>query len=121
MHAFCVEVLRTRRLTLLRQALGGGPFVLCIDETGDSKKGKTTDYVAHQYIWRPANPLYSGDYRMASAGGFASITSRPTLLRCLKTSTWYIMTNLEGTMGKTVGNTYGLRTWIEYGGRPRQK
>lgn len=30
-------------------------------------------------------------------------------------STWYIMTNLEGKIQKTVGNTYGLRTWIEYG------
>ena len=69
-----VEAVRTRRLTLLRKALSGWPFMLCIDETGDRKKGKTTDYVAHQYIWRPANPLHSGDYRMASAGGFASIT-----------------------------------------------
>jgi hypothetical protein len=25
------------------------------------------------------------------------------------------MTNLEGNIRKTVGNTYGLRTWIEYG------
>ena len=25
------------------------------------------------------------------------------------------MTNLEGTIRTTVGNTYGLRTWIEYG------
>jgi len=58
---------------------------------------------------------------MASAGGFASITSRPTLLRCLKTSTCYTMTNLEGTIGKTGGNTDGLRTWMEYGGRPRQR
>ena len=24
--------------------------MLCFDETGDRKKGKTTDYVAHQYI-----------------------------------------------------------------------
>ena len=30
-------------------------------------------------------------------------------------STWFIMTNLPGTIKKTVGNTYGLRTWIEYG------
>jgi SRSO17 transposase len=30
-------------------------------------------------------------------------------------STWYIMTNLDGKIRKTVGNTYGLRTWIEYG------
>src|SRR5215472_2803848 len=45
-----VEAVRSRRLTLLRQALGGRAFILCIDETGDRKKGKTTDYVAHQYI-----------------------------------------------------------------------
>jgi hypothetical protein len=25
------------------------------------------------------------------------------------------MTNLPGTIKKTVGNTYGLRTWIAYG------
>ncbi|GHO79308.1 DDE transposase [Ktedonobacter sp. SOSP1-85] len=45
-----VEAIRTRRLQLLRQALDGRSFVLCIDETGDKKKGKTTDYVASQYI-----------------------------------------------------------------------
>ncbi len=45
-----VQELRKRRLTLVRQALDGMSFVLCIDETGDRKKGKTTDYVAHQYI-----------------------------------------------------------------------
>jgi SRSO17 transposase len=30
-------------------------------------------------------------------------------------STWLIMTNLSGAIKKTVGNTYGLRTWIAYG------
>lgn len=45
-----VQELRTRRLSLLRQALDGRSFVLCIDETGDRKKGHSTDYVAHQYI-----------------------------------------------------------------------
>src|SRR5712691_8054663 len=45
-----MEELREKRLTLLRQALAGRSFVLCIDETGDRKKGKTTDYVAHQYV-----------------------------------------------------------------------
>jgi SRSO17 transposase len=44
------EELRTTRLALLQAALGGRPFILCLDETGDRKKGKTTDYVAHQYI-----------------------------------------------------------------------
>ena len=30
-------------------------------------------------------------------------------------STWFVMTNLEGKIMKQVGNTYGMRTWIEYG------
>jgi len=30
-------------------------------------------------------------------------------------STWFIMTNLPGDIQKSVGNTYGLRTWIESG------
>jgi SRSO17 transposase len=45
-----VEALREKRLALLRQALGERRFVLCIDETGDKKKGTTTDYTARQYI-----------------------------------------------------------------------
>jgi SRSO17 transposase len=44
------DELRTRRLSLLRQALAGRAFMLGIDETGDRKKGHTRDYVAHQYI-----------------------------------------------------------------------
>jgi SRSO17 transposase len=32
-----------------------------------------------------------------------------------KDGTWFIMTNLEGKIHKTIGNTSGLRTWIEYG------
>ncbi len=35
-------------MELLRSALGERAFVLCRDETGDRKKGKTTDYVAQQ-------------------------------------------------------------------------
>jgi SRSO17 transposase len=45
-----VEAVRARRLHLLKQALRGRAFTLCIDETGDEKKGHTTDYAAHQYI-----------------------------------------------------------------------
>jgi SRSO17 transposase len=45
-----VEALRQRRLELLQQAVGPTPFILCIDETGDRKKGRTTDYVASQSI-----------------------------------------------------------------------
>ncbi|GHO63910.1 DDE transposase [Ktedonobacter sp. SOSP1-52] len=45
-----VQEVRSRRLQLLRQALAGRSFALCIDETGDKKKGKTTEYAASQYI-----------------------------------------------------------------------
>lgn len=45
-----VEVLRAQRLALTRSALAGRSMVVCIDETGDRKKGQATDYVASQYI-----------------------------------------------------------------------
>lgn len=45
-----IQQLRERRLRLLQQVLGERAFVLCIDETGDKKKGGTTDYTARQYI-----------------------------------------------------------------------
>ncbi len=45
-----VESVRAQRLTLLRHALGDQPFILCLDQTGDRKRGHTTDYIASQYI-----------------------------------------------------------------------
>src|SRR5260370_3380560 len=45
-----VEAVRAVRLELTRQALRERPFIRCIDETGDRKKGKTTDDAPHQYI-----------------------------------------------------------------------
>lgn len=45
-----VAALRQVRLTLTKHALHGRSLTLCIDETGDKKKGRTTDYVARQYI-----------------------------------------------------------------------
>jgi SRSO17 transposase len=41
---------RASRLHLIRKQTGTRPISLCIDETGDVKKGATTDYVAKQYI-----------------------------------------------------------------------
>ena len=49
---------------------------------------------------------------------FSLITTDPQTLP--KARTWYVMTNLEGKIPFTGGNTSGLRTWIEYGGRPCQ-
>ena len=45
-----VEQVRGRRLEMTRQQIGKRAMTLCIDETGDAKKGTTTDYVAKQYI-----------------------------------------------------------------------
>ena len=45
-----VTELRTRRLTLTKNALKERKITLLIDETGDRKKGKKTDYVARQYL-----------------------------------------------------------------------
>jgi SRSO17 transposase len=47
--------LRARRLQLLRQALGETPVILCIGETGDRKKGHTTDHVAPSVHWQSAH------------------------------------------------------------------
>jgi len=77
-----VEALRSTRLELLRQALGQTPFILCLDETGDRKKGHTTDYVATQYIGNLhtlANGLVS-----VNAYGVLGTTTFPLLFRVFK-------------------------------------
>lgn len=48
--AWQVEGLRARRLGMIKRLIGARSIILCIDETGDKKAGKTTDYVAKQYI-----------------------------------------------------------------------
>jgi SRSO17 transposase len=45
-----VVALRNRRLELILEQLQGQAITLVIDETGDRKKGNTTDYVGRQYI-----------------------------------------------------------------------
>ena len=45
-----VEELTERRLTLTKKALKEEKITVVIDETGDRKKGKKTDYVARQYL-----------------------------------------------------------------------
>ncbi len=42
--------LRKQRLSLILQELKGRKIFLIIDETGDKKKGKSTDYVSRQYL-----------------------------------------------------------------------
>ena len=45
-----LEQLRQTRLKLILQVLAGREITLIIDETGERKKGETTDYVKRQYI-----------------------------------------------------------------------
>ena len=42
--------LRQRRLELLKRLVADRPLTLCVDETGDRKKGSTTDYISRQYL-----------------------------------------------------------------------
>ncbi len=41
------------------------------------------------------------------------LTTDPAMLP--KDTTYFVMTNLSGKVHQTLGNLYGLRTWIEYG------
>ena len=45
-----VTKLKEKRLTLTLEALKDNKITVIIDETGDRKKGKKTDYVARQYL-----------------------------------------------------------------------
>ncbi len=45
-----VKELRKTRLNLILHALKGRKIFLIIDETGDKKKGRKTDYVSRQYL-----------------------------------------------------------------------
>lgn len=47
---WAAKELRKQRLNLILQALKGRQIFLIIDETGDKKKGKKTDYVKRQYL-----------------------------------------------------------------------
>lgn len=44
------EQMREQRLQVILDAIGEREIILIIDETGDRKKGTTTDYVKRQYI-----------------------------------------------------------------------
>lgn len=48
--SWSVLELQKRRLELILQQLNDRAITLVIDETGDRKKGSTTDYAARQYV-----------------------------------------------------------------------
>ncbi|MEQ9001668.1 MAG: IS701 family transposase [Coleofasciculus sp. B1-GNL1-01] len=45
-----LKELREKRIEVILRALKGQEIIVIIDETGDRKKGKKTDYVSRQYI-----------------------------------------------------------------------
>jgi SRSO17 transposase len=68
-----VEQLRTLRLKLILQVLKGRPIILIIDETGDKKKGTTTDYVKRQYIGN-LGKVENGIVAVTAYGVFCGLT-----------------------------------------------
>lgn len=54
-------------------------------------------------------------YGKKRATTYWEITTDPETMP--ENSTTFVMTNLQGNLKKTLGNLYGLRTWVEYGFR----
>lgn len=76
-----VSALRALRLQRIKD-LVDEPFALCLDETGDRKKGSTTDYVSTQYIGN----LGKTDNGIVSVNAYGVIDSVtfPLLFRVFK-------------------------------------
>lgn len=77
-----------------------------------------------QTRWRPVDRVLSDGspdqrfIRETISGPRRSVRSSPitTDPQTLPPETsWDLMTHLPGTIAQTVGNTFGLRTWSEYG------
>lgn len=68
-----VDELKQRRLNKLKKQLGGRAITLVIDETGDRKKGKKTDYVARQYLGS-VGKVDNGIVSVNAYGVYANIT-----------------------------------------------
>lgn len=77
-----------------------------------------------QTRWRPFERVFTDGsseqrfiretiYGTRRAVRYYQITTDPATLP--KETTWNLMTNQPGQIEQTVGNTFGLRTWVEYG------
>ncbi len=77
-----IETLRERRLALTHELIGQQGITVCIDETGDEKKGKTTDYVARQYIGN-LGQTENGMVSVSAYGVLQNVTF-PLLFRVFK-------------------------------------
>ena len=74
--------MRSRRLNLTRKVLGNQEITLVIDETGDRKKGKKTDYVARQYLGS-VGKIDNGIVSVNAYGVYENITF-PLMFRVFK-------------------------------------
>ena len=72
-HKRKIKQLREARLRLILQVLSGQEITLIIDETGDRKKGETTDYVKRQYIGN-LGKVENGIVAVTAYGLFDSMT-----------------------------------------------
>lgn len=67
------QKLRKRRLEIILNILQGRSIILIIDETGDKKKGKSTDYVKRQYLGK-IGKIESGIVAVTAYGYLEGIT-----------------------------------------------
>lgn len=77
-----VEQLRSRRLAKIKKALHGNAITVVIDETGDRKKGKKTDYVARQYLGS-IGKIDNGIVSVNAYGVYCNVTF-PLLVKLFK-------------------------------------
>ncbi len=68
-----LERFRALRLELILEVLKGRPIILIIDETGDKKKGSSTDYVKRQYIGN-LGKVENGVVAVTAYGVFCGMT-----------------------------------------------
>ena len=68
-----VKELRRKRLEVILNILEGRSIILIIDETGDKKKGQSTDYVKRQYIGN-LGKIESGIVAVTAYGYLEGIT-----------------------------------------------
>ena len=137
--------MKERRLTSTLEALKEEKIIVVIDETGDRKKGKKTDYVARQYLGS-VGKIDNGIVSVNAYGIYENLTF-PLIFKIFKpkgrlkeNDTYktkielassivteliefgfkFVMTNIQlsrSKMKRILGNLYGLRTWVEYGFR----
>ncbi len=68
-----VNLVKSRRLEKIKIALNGRAITVIIDETGDRKKGKKTDYVARQYLGS-VGKIDNGIVSVNAYGVYSNIT-----------------------------------------------